>query len=98
MKTNFDVAIRMELKKLTNGISIFKPTNAITGKFDSTDSIFMSFDGESYYTQDIFMNEFDTGEDYICANIMTKEEFNEKYGNFKTFQEALKQYKEDSSK
>lgn len=98
MKTNFDVAIRMENKKLANGVSLFKPTNAISGEYDFSDSIFMSFDGESYYTQDAFINDFDTGEDYICSNVMTSEEFNKKYGYFKTFQEALRQYKEDCAK
>lgn len=95
MRTNYDVAIRMENKKIADGVVIFKPTNAIAGEYDSFENIFRSFDGESYYSEKSFIGNFDMTEDYLCSSIISKKEFNEKYGHFKTFKEALRQYKED---
>ena len=97
MKTNYDVAIRMENKKISDGVVLFKPTNAITGEYNSCESMFTSFDGEHYFTQDAFIGNFDTSEDYICSNILSASEFNKRYGNCASFKEALKKYKEDSS-
>ncbi len=97
MKTNYDVAIRMENKKITDGVVLFKPTNAVTGEFDSHESMFTSFDGEHYFTQDAFIGNFDTSEDYICSNILSADEFNKRYGKCDSFKEALQKYKEDSS-
>lgn len=96
MKTRYDVAIRMESKKLSNGFVVFKPTNVITGEFDSYEGIFTSIDGESYYTQDQIIADFDTSEDYICTRTISSQDFNEKYGCYSTLKDALQKYKDDN--
>ena len=96
MKTRYDVAIRMENKKLSNGFVVFKPTNVITGEFDSYEGIFTGLDGESYYTQDQIIADFDISEDYICSCIMSSQDFNEKYGDLSTLKEALQKFKDDN--